>query len=166
MSNSYPAFAMFPDLNAVVRTPSGVEYRGAFRQHPSTKEEQEHWYEGYLTAIHKDHITADTNLHNRFNKDSARPAYFHPDSKTEPLRLKLNRLPKQQRTDKNEHTLIGEIWTHEGLWTVIASPSKSHKLHLAGDVVPSRHEMDFDGSKIRQHQGQGSDSKPAAARPA
>lgn len=166
MTSSYPAFAMFPDLNAVIRTPSGVEYRGAFRQHPSTKEDGEHWYEGYLVASHKDHITADTNLHNRFNKDSARPAYFHADSTAEPLRLKLNRIPKEQRNDKNGHVLIGELWTHEGLWTVIASPSKSDKLHLAGNVVPSRHEMNFDGSQIRQYQGQGSAGKPAASRPA
>lgn len=152
MSTNYPAFAMFPDLNAVIRTPSGVEYRGSFRQHPSTKEEGEHWYEGYLVASHKDHVTADTNLTHGFKRDGQRPGHFHPDSNVEPLRLKLNRIPNEQRNDKNATALIGELWTHEGLWTVIASPSKSDKLHLAGSVVPSRHEMDFDGSKIRQYQ--------------
>jgi|GEM_PF-6707402 len=152
MASSYPAFAMFPDLNAVVRAPSGVEYRGAFRQHPSTKEEGEHWYEGYLVASHKDHVTADTNLTHAFKRDGQRPGYFHPESNAEPLRLKLNRIPAEQRGDKNADTLIGELWTHEGLWTVIASPSKSDKLHLSGSVVPSKHEMAFDGSKIRHYQ--------------
>ena len=152
MPSSYPAFAMFPDLNVVIRTPSGGEYRGSFRQHPSTKVEGEHWYEGYLVADHKDRVTADTNLNHAFKRDAQRPDYFHPDSNVEPLRLKLNRIPEEQRNDRNAQALIGELWTHEGLWTVIASPSRSDKLHLAGNVVPSRHEMDFDGSKIRQYQ--------------
>lgn len=156
MSNNYPGFAMFPDLNAVVRTPSGAEYKGAFRQHPSTKEEGEHWYEGYMVAGHKDHVTADTNLSNNFKRDGSRPDYFHADSNAEPLRLKLNRIPQAQRNDKNADTLVGELWTHEGLWTVIASASKSDKLHLAGSVVPSRHEVAFDGSQIRQYQAQDS----------
>jgi len=150
---------MFPDLNAVIRTPSGVEYRGAFRQHPSTKEDGEHWYEGYVKAVAKDDITADTNVANRFNKHGQHPDYFHADSRAEPLRVKLNRIPADQRNDKNADTLIGELWNHEGLWTVIASPSKSDKLHLAGNVVPSRQELGFDGSAIKRYQ---SEEKPAA----
>lgn len=152
MSNSYPAFAMFPDLNAVIRTASGVEYRGAFRQHPSTKEDGEHWYEGYLVAAQKDHVTADTNLVNDFKRDGSRPDHFHADSNVEPLRLKLNRIPQAQRNDRNANTLVGELWTHEGLWTVIASPSNSERLHMAGSVVPSRHELAFAGSRIKQYQ--------------
>jgi len=167
MANSYPALAMFPDLNAVIRTPSGVEYRGAFRQHPSTKEDGEHWYEGYVRAAAKDDITADTNVANRFNKHGQHPDYFHADSRAEPLRVKLNRIPKDQRNDKNADTLIGELWNHEGLWTVIASPSKSDKLHLAGSVVPSRQELGFDGSAIAQYQpAEQGGTKPAGAQPA
>lgn len=154
MSNSYPGFAMFPDLNAVIRTPSGVEYKGSFRQHPSNAADGEHWYEGYVVASHKDQVTADTNLAHGFKRDGKRPDHFHPDSNAEPLRLKLNRIPVTQRSERNAETLVGEIWNHEGLWTVIASPSKSEKLHLAGSVVPSRHEMAFEGSKIRQYQPQ------------
>lgn len=150
MSLSYPPFAVFPDLNFILRLPSGAEYRGKLRQHPSTEAEGEHWYEGYLKAQQKDHVTADTTLADRFNKDGARPAYFHADSNVEPLRIKLNRIPTAKRTPKNADTLIGEVWTHEGLWTVIASPSASEKLHIAGSVVPSRHEMDHDGSRIKQ----------------
>ena len=154
MSQNYPPFAVFPDLNCILRTPSGVEYRGKLRQHPSTDADGEFWYEGYLRAEHKDHITADTTLRDRFNKDAVRPAYFHADSNVEPLRLKLNRVPKAKRTDKNAATLIGEVWNHEGLWTVIASPSASESLPLAGNVVPSRHELGFDASRIKQYQPQ------------
>lgn len=165
MVNTYPAFAMFPDLNVVIRTPSGIEYRGKFRQHPSTKEEGEHWYEGYVKAISKDDITADTNVADRFNKHSEHPDYFDSASRAEPLRVKLNRIPKDQRSDKNADTLIGELWNHQGLWTVIASPSKSDKLHLAGNVVPSRQELGFEGSAIARYQEQRQDEKPAGAHP-
>ncbi len=151
MSQNYPPLAVFPDLNFILRLPSGAEYRGKLRQHPSTEAEGEHWYEGYLKAEHKDHVTADTTLRDQFNRDGLRPAYFHPDSNTEPLRIKLNRIPAAKRNAKNTDTLVGEVWTHEGLWTVICSPSESEKLHLAGSVVPSRHEMGFDGSRIKQY---------------
>jgi hypothetical protein len=152
MSTNYPPFAVFPDLNCALRLPSGVEYRGKLRQHPANDAEGEHWYEGYLRAEAKDHVTADTVLKDRFNRDGLRPAYFHPQSNAEPLRIKLNRIPAAKRTEKNADTLVGEIWTHEGLWTVVASPSESPALHLAGNVVPSKHEMAFDGSRIRQYQ--------------
>lgn len=151
MSQTYPPFAVFPDLNFILRLPSGPEYRGKLRQHPSTEADGEHWYEGYLKAQHKDHVTADTTLRDQFNRDGLRPAHFHADSNVEPLRIKLNRIPAAKRTDKNADTLIGEVWTHEGLWTVICSPSESEKLHIAGSVVPSRHEMELDGSRIRQY---------------
>ena len=72
-----------------IRLPSGTEYRGKLRQHPSTDVDGEHWYEGYIRAEMKDHVTADTTLRDRFNKDSARPSYFHPQSKIEPVRIKL-----------------------------------------------------------------------------
>lgn len=150
MAQAQPPFAVFPDLNFVLRTPSGAEYRGKLRQHPSTEVSGEHWYEGYLKAEHKDHVTADTTLKDRFNRDGARPAYFHASSNIEPLRLKLNRIPEAKRTDKNADTLVGELWTHEGLWTVVASPSVSPSLHLAGNVVPSRHELGHAGSTIKQ----------------
>lgn len=150
MSQSYPPFAVFPDLNFILRLPSGVEYRGKLRQHPSTEAEGEHWYEGYLKADKKDDVTADTTLRDQFNRDGLRPAYFHADSNVEPLRIKLNRIPTAKRNAKNADTLVGEVWTHEGLWTVISSPSQSEKLHIAGSVVPSRHEMGFDSSRIKQ----------------
>ena len=152
MTQSYPPFAVFPDLNCVLRLPSGGEYRGKLRQHPSNEDPSEVWYEGYLRAEHKDHVTADTNLKDRFNRDGLRPAYFHASSKVEPLRVKLNRVPKAKRNDKNADTLVGEVWTHEGLWTIVSSPSESDKLHLAGNVVPSRHELAFEGSRIKQYQ--------------
>lgn len=152
MSQNYPPFAVFPDLNCAVRLPSGIEYRGKLRQHPSSEVDDEHWYEGYLRAEHKDHVTADTTLKDRFNRDGLRPAYFHPQSNVEPLRIKLNRIPVAKRTEKNADTLVGEIWNHEGLWTVVASPSESPSLHLAGNVVPSRHELAYDDSRIRQYQ--------------
>jgi hypothetical protein len=152
MSQNYPPFAVFPDLNCALRLPSGVEYRGKLRQHASSEIDGEHWYEGYLRAEHKDHMTADTNLKDRFNRDGLRPAYFHTQSNVEPLRVKLNRIPVAKRNEKNADTLVGEIWNHEGLWTVVASPSESAGLHMAGTVVPSRHELGFDGSRIRQYQ--------------
>lgn len=152
MSQKQPPFAAFPDLNCVLRLPSGPEYRGKLRQHPSTEVDGEHWYEGYLRAEKKDDVTADTVLKDRFNRDGLRPAYFHPQSNAEPLRIKLNRIPAAKRTEKNADTLVGEVWNHEGLWTVVASPSESPALHLAGNVVPSRHEHGFAESRIRQYQ--------------
>jgi hypothetical protein len=165
MTQSYPPFAVFPDLNCVLRTPSGHEYRGKLRQHPSADTDGEFWYEGYLRAEHKDAVTADTTLRDRFNKDGLRPAYFHANSNVEPLRLKLNRLPKAKRTERNADTLVGEVWNHEGLWTVIASPSDSDKLHLSGNVAPSRHELAFDASRIRQYQPQATAATAAADKP-
>lgn len=154
MTQSYPPFAVFPDLNCILRTPSGTEYRGKLRQHPSTEVDGEHWYEGFLRAQLKDHVTADTTLKDRFTRDGLRPAYFHPDSNAEPLRIKLNRIPAAKRNDKNGDTLVAEVWNHEGLWTVVASPSASESLHMAGNVVPSRHEVAFEGSRIKQYQPQ------------
>ena len=37
------------------------------------------------------------------------------------------------------------------LWTVIASLSQSPKLHLAGNVVPARVEIEHDGSAIARY---------------
>jgi hypothetical protein len=152
MSQNYPPFAVFPDLNCAIRLPSGVEYRGKLRQHPSNEVDGEHWYEGYIRAEHKDHVTADTTLKDRFNRDGLRPAHFHAQSTVEPLRVKLNRIPAGKRTEKNAETLIGEMWNHEGLWTIVASPSESPSLHMAGSVVPSRHELAFEGSAIKRYQ--------------
>lgn len=160
MTANYPPFAVFPDLNCILRTPSGSAYRGKLRQHPSTETDGEHWYEGYLRAEDKADITADTTLKDRFNRDGLRPEYFHADSSVEPLRIKLNRIPRAKRTDKNADTLVGEVWNHEGLWTVVASPSASESLHMAGNVVPSRHELAFDGSRIKQYQAQGAAAEP------
>lgn len=169
MSQSYPAFAVFPDLNCILRLPTGLTYRGKLRQHPATDVKGEHWYEGYLKADHKDHVTADTTLRDRFNRDGARPAYFHPQSTVEPLRIKLNRLPEAKRVEKNADTLVGEVWNHEGLWTVVASPSQSPSLHLAGSVAPARAELGYGGSRIRHHQpdapaATASTDEPKAAR--
>lgn len=86
MSQYFPPFAVFPDLNCVLRLPSGIEYRGKLRQHPANDEPDEVWYEGYLRAEDKDHQTADTNLKDRFDRDGLRPGYFHANSKVEPLR--------------------------------------------------------------------------------
>lgn len=166
MTTTYPAFAVFPDLNCILRLPSGIEYRGKLRQHPSTEDAAEAWYEGYLRALAKDHVTADTNLKDRFNRDGVRPAYFHPESNAEPLRLKLNRVPKAKRNDKNADTLVGEVWNHEGLWTVVSSPSQSASLHLAGNIVPSRHEMAYGDSRIRKFQPEQPVEDAAKAAPA
>lgn len=166
MTQSYPPFVVFPDLNCILRTPSGTEYRGKLRQHPSTEADGEHWYEGYLRAEEKNAVTADTTLKDRFSREGLRPAYFHPDSNVEPLRLKLNRVPTARRTEKNADTLVGEVWNHEGLWTVVSSPSESDKLHLAGNVVPSRHEMTFDGSRIKQYGAQAVAEPEAIPQPA
>lgn len=163
MSANYPPFAMFPDLNVILRTPSGLEYRGSFRQHPSTKQEGEHWYEGYLAATHKDAVLADTNLVHAFKRDGSRPGYFDAKSTAEPLRLKLNRVPQEHRNERNAEMLVGEVWTHEGLWTVMARTSKSPSLHLNGNVVPSRHEITFEGSRIRQYQLAQDEVEPAEA---
>lgn len=166
MDNQYPPFAVFPDLNCIVRLPSGTTLRGKLRQHPSTKEPGEHWYEGFVRADDKDAILAGTNLRDRFNRDGLRPDYFHPQSTVEPLRIKLNRIPKEQRTDKNADTLLSELWTPEGLWTIVSSPSDSSALLIAGSVVPSKHELAFDGSKIKQYQPEPqakADPVPAAA---
>ena len=51
MTQSYPPFAVFPDLNCALRLPSGVEYRGKLRQHASTEVDGEHWYEGYRVRV-------------------------------------------------------------------------------------------------------------------
>ena len=152
MSQSYPPVAVFPDLNCIIRLPSGGVLRGKLRQHPSNEVDGEFWYEGWVHAEHKDHVTADTNLKDQFNRDGKHPAHFHPQSNTEPLRVKLNRIPMAKRTDKNADTLIGEVWNHEGLWTIVSSPSESPSLHIAGTVVPSRQEIAFEGSRIRQYQ--------------
>lgn len=163
MSKPQPPFAVFPDLNCALRLPSGVEYRGKLRQHPSSEGNGEHWYEGYLRAERKDHVTADTNLKDRFNREGARPEYFHPQSTVEPLRIKLNRIPSAKRNDKNAETLVGEVWNHEGLWTIVCSPSESPALHIAGSVVPSKVEVSHDGSRIRQYQPEpAADDKPVA----
>lgn len=37
MTQSYPPFVVFPDLNCILRMPSGTEYRGKLRQHRSTE---------------------------------------------------------------------------------------------------------------------------------
>jgi hypothetical protein len=165
-SQGQPPLAVFPDLNCVLRLPSGPEYRGKLRQHPSKDAEGEVWYEGFLRAEIKDHVTADTVLRDRFNRDGLRPEHFHPQSNVEPLRIKLNRIPAAKRTEKNEDTLVGEVWNHEGLWTIVASPSESPGLHLAGNVVPSRQEMEFKDSRIRQYQPAPSEGDKAAPTPA
>ena len=165
MKQNQPPFAVFPDLNCVLRLPSGVEYRGKLRQHPSSEVEGEHWYEGYVRAEHKDNVTADTNLKDRFNRDGLRPAYFHPQSNVEPLRIKLNRIPAAKRTERNADTLVGEVWNHEGLWTIVSSPSDSPALHIAGTVVPSKAELTHEGSRIRQYQPEPTADVDAGAKP-
>ena len=162
MTANYPPFAVFPDLNFILRLPSGAAYRGKLRQHDSLQVDGEHWYEGYLRADDKADITADTTLKDRFNRDGLRPEYFHADSTVEPLRVKLNRLPVGKRIEKNAQTLVGEVWNHQGLWTVVASPSASGNLHLAGNVVPSRHEQGFDSSRIKHYQPQANEQEAVA----
>lgn len=151
-AKSQPAFALFPDLKTVIRTPDGHEYRGKIRRHDSIKEPEEFWFEGYVQAAHKEQILADTMLSDRFNKEGRHPDYFHPQSRSEPMRIKLNRIPVDRRTDKNENTYMGELWVAQGLWTIICSPSKSDKLLMAGNVVPSTNEMDYAGSTIARYQ--------------
>lgn len=164
MKKDYPPFAVFPDLNCILRLPTGVTLRGKLRQHPSAKEDGEHWYEGWVRADEKTAVLAGTNLRDNFNRDGLRPAYFHPQSAVEPLRIKLNRIPKDQRNAKNDATLLSELWTPEGLWTIVSSPSVSDGLLIAGTIVPSRHEMAFAGSRIKQYQPEPEhEEKPAPA---
>ena len=174
MDSKYPPFAVFPDLNCIIRLPTGTTLRGKLRQHPSTKEPGEHWHEGWVRADDKDAILAGTNLRDKFNRDGLRPEYFHAQSTVEPLRVKHNRIPKEQRTEKNADTLLSELWTPEGLWTIVSSPSDSSALLIAGSVLPSKHELTFEGSRIKQYQPEAKAesetvpppaAKPAKARP-
>ncbi len=148
---SQPSFALFPNLQAVIRTPSGEVYRGKVRQHQSHANPDEVWYEAYVEAQDKDHILADTVMRDKFNKEGQHPAHFHPQSRAEPMRIKLNRLPAEQRNEKNDQTFIGELWNHQGLFTIICSPSKSPKLIMAGNVVPARQEVEA-GTHLAKYQ--------------
>jgi hypothetical protein len=147
---SLPPFRLFPDLNFRITLLSGQTYRGEMRQHKSTSEDGEFWYEGYAKAVEKEDITADAVLKQEFRR-SGRPDYFHPKSNVEPGRVKLNRIPKQRREKKNAETYVGELWTPEGLWTVVASPSQKDGLLLVGRVVPSKVEMDYKDSLIAKY---------------
>ncbi len=120
MTQSFPPFAVFPDLNCILRTPSGTEYRGKLRQHPSAEVEDEHWYEGYRSQL-KDHVTADTTLKDRFTRDGLRPAYFHPESNADRC-ASSSTASRAKRKEKNAETLVAEVWNHEGLWTLVCQP--------------------------------------------
>ena len=56
----------------------------------------------------------------------------------EPLDVSFNRIPASKRTDKIAHTLIGEMWDADGLWTVLIKPSKADRVLYAGSVLPAQ----------------------------
>jgi hypothetical protein len=172
---SLPDITIFPNLNVVIRTPAGREYRGEAREHSSREIDGEKWYQVVrLNPTGKDNQHDNAILRQEFEKaqrkgrEHGRPDYFPEGSNAEPLKLNLNRIPFAKRHAKNEATLIGEFWDADGLWTVLASPSKSEKVLYAGSLVPSRAELDYPDSKISQYrQGTrpGQMAREAAAAP-
>ncbi len=166
MKQDYPAFALFPDLKGKLRTPWGTEYTLNALLHESQKDVGENWLQVFPTATEKSEITADTVLAQRFKSHAERPDYFDPQSNLEPGVIKLNRIPKDKRNDKNENTYIGEFWTPRGVLTIIASPSKSSALHMAGNVVVAKVELAHQGSDIaKYHKPDEARVSPASVKP-
>ena len=152
-----PDITIFPNFNITLRTPAGREYRGKVLEHDSQHIAGEKWYQVVnLNPIGKDNQHQNAVLRQQFDKaarqGTGRPDYFTERSNAEPLKLNLNRIPLAKRHAKNAGTLIGEFWDADGLWTVLASPTKSEKVLYAGSVVPAQVEIDRGSdSKISQH---------------
>ena len=147
-----PDITIFPDLNVVVRTPAGREYRGRALEHDSQSVAGEKWYQVQnLTAAGKDDQHDTAVLRQGFSR-IGRPAYFPQQSNAEPLRLNLNRIPPGKRTPKNSDTFIGELWDADGLWTVLVKPSQSAKILFSGSILPAKAEIENNpDSKIAQY---------------
>jgi hypothetical protein len=147
-----PDIAIFPDLNMVIRTPAGREYRGKVLEHPSQHAEGETWLQvQFLDGVGKDDVHQSALLKQQYRK-SGRPDYFPQESRVEPLDVAFNRIPTTKRTDKNADTLIGEMWDPDGLWTLLIKPSKAERVLYAGSALPTQAEIAYADSKIAQYQ--------------
>jgi hypothetical protein len=153
-----PGITIFPNLNVIIRTPAGREYRGESIEHDSREIDGEKWYQVVkLNPAGKDNQHDNALLRQAFdkaqrNKKDGRPDYFPARSNVEPLKLNLNRIPLAKRHPRNANTLIGEFWDADGLWTVFASPTKSEKVLYAGSLVPAQAEIERGpDSKISQY---------------
>ncbi len=91
----------------------------------------EHWYQVVkLTPVGKDNQHENAVHRQNFDRDG-RPAYFPERSNAVPLKLNLNRIPRDRRHARNADTLIGRFWDVDGLWVVLARPApKSEKVYL------------------------------------
>jgi hypothetical protein len=152
-----PDITIFPNLNVIIRTPAGREYRGEAIEHDSRDIAGEHWYQVVkLNPVGKDNQHDSALLRQQFDRaqrrgESGRPDYFPERSNAEPLKLNLNRIPLAKRHPRNADTLIGELWDADGLWTVLASPTKSEKVLYAGSLLPAQAEIGNPDSKINQY---------------
>ena len=147
-----PDVVIFPDLNLVIRTPAGREYRGKVLEHPSQHADGETWLQvQLLEGASKDDIHANALLKQSYRK-SGRPSYFPGESRAEPLDVAFNRIPAAKRTDRNADTLIGELWDADGLWTLLIKPSKAERVLYAGSAIPAQAETHNPASKITQYQ--------------
>src|ERR1700682_4000835 len=147
-----PDIAIFPDLNMVIRTPAGREYRGKILEHPSQHAQGEPWLQvQFLDGVGKDDVHGSALLKQQYRK-SGRPDYFPQESRVEPLDVAFNRIPSAKRTEKNADTLIGEMWDADGLWTLLIKPSKAERVLYAGSVLPAQAEIANPASKIAQYQ--------------
>jgi hypothetical protein len=149
---TFPDIAIYPDLNIVIRTPAGREYRGRTLEHDSQHAAGEKWYQVIqLTPQGKDNVHASAVLNQQFDR-KGRPDYFPPESTVVPLTANLNRIPAAKRTPKNADTLIATFWDADGLWTALVKPSKSEGLLFAGSLLPAQAEIGNTQSKIAQYQ--------------
>ncbi len=146
-----PDITIFPDLNVIIRTPAGREYRGKALEHDSQHGADEKWYQvTNLTPVGKDSQHATALLRQNFAKHG-KPDYLPAESTVEPLKLNLNRIPPAKRTPKNAGIFIGEILDADGVWTVLVKPSKSDKVLFSGSLLPSKAEIENNPeSKIAQ----------------
>lgn len=150
---SKPDIAIFPDLNVVVRTPAGREYRGKALVHPSQHAEGETWLQvmNLRAGVKEDQLSA--ALLAQHAAKHGHPEYFPAESTIEPMKVNFNRIPVGKRNDKNADTLIGELWDADGLWTMLIKPSKSESVLYAGSALPAKCEIEGNPhSKIAQYQ--------------
>ncbi len=148
-----PNITIFPNLNVIIRTPAGREYRGEAIEHDSRDIAGEHWYQVVkLNPVGKDNQRENAVHRQKFDKDG-RPDYFPERSNAEPLKLNLNRIPLAKRHARNADTLIGRFWDVDGLWVVLARPApKSEKVLFAGSLLPDQVEINRGSdSKISQY---------------
>ena len=150
---SKPDIGIFPDLNVVIRTPAGREYRGKALVHPSQHADGETWLPvmSLRSGVQEDQLSA--ALLAQHATKHGRPAYFPPESTIEPMKINFNRIPAAKRNDKNADTMIGELWDADGLWTMLIKPSKSESVLYAGSALPAKSEIEGNPqSKIAQYQ--------------